>query len=472
MKKILNLFLLITTITFAQTPCDNGFAGSFPCNNLDLMSHFSLSDLGASSGNDSWGWTDPDTNREYALMGLNNGTAFVDITDPVNAIYLGKLPTHTSGGGDIWRDIKVYNNYAFIVSEISGHGMQVFDLTRLRDVTSPVTFTEDAHNNSFGGAHNIAINEDTGYAYIIGAGQFNGGPIFINIQDPLNPTNDGGYASEGYTHDAQIITYNGPDTEHQGKEIFIGYNASSIVIVDVTNKANPSTISEFFYPSISYTHQGWFDEAHQYIYVNDEGDEQDGIGNTRSIIFDASDLDNPILKMEHFGLTAAIDHNYYVKGDKLYLANYSAGIRIFDISDVENENINEIAFFDTYPANNNAQFNGVWNVYPFFESGNIVISDFGSGLFIVRDSNSPLATTENQINITSIYPNPANDELNISSSMANINTIEVYNILGKKIISINNLEAIQNYQLNIKSLNTGFYFIKINNSSTRKFLKK
>lgn len=389
MKKITLIFVLITTITTSQTLCESGFAGTYPCNGVDLMSHIPLSTFGATDGTDSWGWTDAETGREYALMGVNNGTCFVDISDPVNPVYLGKLNTQT--GSSDWRDIKIYNNHAFIVSEAGGHGMQVFDLTRLRDVTSaPEIFTADAHNDSFGSAHNIAINEDSGYAYIIGASSFNGGPIFINIQDPLNPTNDGGYGGEGYSHDAQIIIYNGPDTEHIGKEIYIGFNESSVVIVDVTNKSNPITLSESVYSSTSYTHQGWFDEAHQYLYLNDEGDESNFGFNTRSIVFDASDLDNPTFKMEYYGTTPSIDHNYYIKGNELFLANYRAGLRIIDISDIANNNMSELAFFDTYPDSNSASFNGAWNVYPYFESGNILISDIEGGLFVVRNTPLPV----------------------------------------------------------------------------------
>ncbi len=44
-------------------------------------------------GNDIWGWADPMTGREYALMGMTDGTAFVDVTDPDNPAVLGKLPT-------------------------------------------------------------------------------------------------------------------------------------------------------------------------------------------------------------------------------------------------------------------------------------------------------------------------------------------------------------------------------------------
>ncbi|MBQ0740160.1 choice-of-anchor B family protein, partial [Aquimarina celericrescens] len=116
-----------------------------------------------------------------------------------------------------------------IVSEASGHGLQVFDLTRLRNVANPPqTFTADTRYTEFGNAHNIVINEDSGYAYVVGAqrnsGPYKGGPRFINIQDPKNPINPGGLLSGGqgaYTHDAQVITYNGPDSDYTGKEILI-----------------------------------------------------------------------------------------------------------------------------------------------------------------------------------------------------------------------------------------------------------
>jgi len=120
------------------SPCVNGFAGVFPCNDYDLMAHIPISELGGAGaeGNDSWGWTDPTTGKEYALVGTTTGSAFVDISNPLNPILLGTLPTASINS--LWRDIKVYNNYAFVVADnASAHGMQVFDLTRLRNVANP-----------------------------------------------------------------------------------------------------------------------------------------------------------------------------------------------------------------------------------------------------------------------------------------------------------------------------------------------
>ncbi|MDC8002618.1 choice-of-anchor B family protein [Aureisphaera galaxeae] len=365
------------------TPCVNGKAGYFDCNGFDLISHIPLSFFNAGSANDSWGWTDPMTAKEYVLLGLSNGTAFIDISDSENPVYLGKLPSASFSSP--WRDIKVYNNYAFIVSEGENHGMQVFDLTRLRDITNPpASFEMDAHFTNFGGAHNIAINEDVGYAYVLGSDSFSGGPYFINIQDPLNPIDEGGYGLDNYSHDAQVITYQGPDTDHTGKEIFFGSNENRFVIVDVTDKANPQNIASVTYLQTGFTHQGWFTQDQRYFLLGDEFDEIEFGFNARTIVWDLFDLDNPQFHFNYFGQTSSIDHNGYVKGNLFYQANYAGGMRVMDISDIGSQDIFEIGYFDTYPLNNGTSFDGVWNVYPFFNSGNIAISDIEKGLFIVR----------------------------------------------------------------------------------------
>ncbi|MEZ4778266.1 MAG: choice-of-anchor B family protein [Flavobacteriaceae bacterium] len=465
MKKItFILSVLITTSFFAQTPCTGGTAGSYPCNNYNLMSHISLGEMGAFGGNDSWGWTDPDDGSEYAIMGLDNGTAFIDISDPVNPIYLGKLPTHTSSS--IWRDIKVYSNYAFIVSEASGHGLQVFDLTRLRNVTSPPeTFTEDAHLGVFGSAHNIAMNEDSGYAYVIGANQANGGPLFIDLTNPSNPFMIGSYAGSGYTHDAQIITYNGPDTDYTGKEIFFGSNENEVVIVDVTDKFNPQFISNITYANTAYTHQGWLTEDRNYFIVGDEIDENNFGFNTRTIIFDVSDLDNPSFYFNYFGNIPSTDHNGYVVGNTFYLANYSGGMRAIDISDIANQNMNEIGYFDTFPANNNAGYDATWSVYPYFASKNIVISG-EEGFTVVRDAN--LGYDDKEASSFSIFPNPAKENITITSKTP-IQKIEIFNVVGQKLLSLDLTQDITQ-TINTTSLQSGVYLLTINESLSQRFV--
>jgi len=383
-------------VTESQFPCVDGFSNGYPCDGFDFMSHISVEELGGAGarGNDSWGWTDPESGKEYALIGTTTSAAFVDITEPTNPIFLGRLPTVTVATP--WRDIKVYNNYAFIVADFTSstpaidreHGMQVFDLTRLRNVANPPeTFTADAIYNGFGKAHNIVINESSGFAYAVGSDTFGGGPHFINIQDPINPTAAGGYADASYSHDAQVVTYNGPDTDHIGKEILIGSNENEVVIVDVTDKNAPTQISTIDYNNIGYTHQGWFTENMKYFLLGDEVDEINFGVNSRTIVFDFTDLDNPVFHMDYFGPTSAIDHNGYVLGDTFYIANYTAGVRAVDISNIASGVMVETGSFDTYIPDNSTGFNGAWNIYPFFESGNIIVSDIEGGMLVVKASN-------------------------------------------------------------------------------------
>ena len=369
------------------TPCIVGFAGKYPCKGYDLLVHIDLSTLGSGQGNDCWGWTDSSTGKEYVLMGLDNGTAFVDINESTNPILIGKLPTTTENSS--WRDIKVYDNHAYIVSEADSHGVQVFDLTRLREANPPENFSPDRVLQTVPTAHNMVVNPDSGYGYVVGTDRkddFRGGVHFLDLNNPQSIKFVGGYADAGFSHDAQVVNYRGPDQDYVGKEIFIGSNESKLVVIDVTDKQNPKTIAETSYQNTQYVHQGWFDKTQRFFILGDELDEFRLGGKTRTLVFDLNDLDNPVLHHTYYGLTAAIDHNGYVVEDLFYLANYSAGIRVIDIGGLADKNMKEIGFFDTFPEHNSTVFNGAWNVYPFFESGVIAISDINRGLFLIKKS--------------------------------------------------------------------------------------
>ena len=368
-------------ISGAITPCVGGTAGGYACNEVDLLAFIPNSTFGAGAANDIWGWTDPQTANEYAIIGLNNGTAFVDVSDPENPVYLGKLPTHTFSSS--WRDIKVYDDHAFIVSEASGHGVQVFDLTLLRQVINPPnTFLETAHYAGVNDVHNIAINEDSGYAYTVGnngGGQTcAGGLHMIDISTPTAPTFAGCYSGDGYTHDAQCVNYNGPDAQHVGKEICFNSNEDTVTIVDVSDKSNPVQLSRTGYPNAAYVHQGWLTDDQATFYQNDELDS----GPTRTLVWDVTDLDNPVVATQYMAATTSRDHNLYTVGDLVYEANYTTGLRVLDITDRVNPV--EVAFFDTYTPNNGTSFSGAWSNYPYFDSGIVVVSSIGEGLFVLR----------------------------------------------------------------------------------------
>lgn len=421
--------------------CVDGLAdGKFPCDDVDLFSIVSPQELvglgkeGTTSVrlNDIWGWTDPQTDKEYALVGLTNAVSFVDISDPSNPVVIGKLnessvaakyktltdPNYEAckvGIGDTeyskslkegsaWRDHKVFKDHLFIGSDAQAHGIQVFDLTKLRVYDGTfLEFDQDALYADLANSHNVVINEETGFAYAVGATNAygingadacnSGGLHIIDINDPKNPTFAGCYddttpprrqSNSAYIHDAQCVNYSGPDSDYTGQEVCFSSAEKSLVIADVTNKNDLKTLGFATQPNMYYAHQGWLTEDQEYFLMNDETDETNLGRNTKTYIFDVRDLDNPVFVDFYTHNTKSIDHNLYVKNDHVYATNYNAGLRILKMDDITSADLSLAAFFDTKPQSDANTFNGSWSSYPFFESGILIVSDIEDGLFILK----------------------------------------------------------------------------------------
>jgi choice-of-anchor B domain-containing protein len=409
----------------SDLPCENGMAGPFPCDGMDLLAFIPAEEFNGAGQSDLWGWTDPETGDEYAFLGKTNGVAFFRITDPTNPVYLGELPNEAAVH-QIWHDMKVYENHVFIVSESEPHGMTVFDLTRLRGVEEPRVWDQDAFYRLTSAAHNIAINTETGFAYIVGGNAGGVAPDhcmsglhMVDISTPKEPSFAGCYLEKGgpgtaartvgppataispaaYVHDTECVVYRGPDAEHTGKEICFNAAEDEVVIADVTDKLAPKTIGFTDYPNVSYSHQGSLTEDHRFLLVNDELDETTHGTNTRTIVMDVTDLDNPKVHFEHIHDTRSIDHNNYVHEGRVYQSNYTSGLRVLDtsfIDDPDRPRLDPVAFFDTYPAHTDPTFDGTWSNYPYFESGTIPVSGIGEGLFLVRlsDESEPTRAVE------------------------------------------------------------------------------
>lgn len=402
------------SVTNGTVYCVDGEAGDtgYPCDQVDLVSYLTLGDLGEyEAGNDIWGWTSPTTGNEYVIMGTFDGMAFVDISDPEVPVLLGRLPAHIRGSS--WFDMKVYQDHVFVVSEGYNNGMQVFDLTALDEMAEAndepdFDLTATAHYDEFSTAHNIAINEDTGYAYVVGSDNIylgkskcRGGLHMIDVNVPTVPVYAGCYRADGYVHDTQCVVYDGPHERFVGKEICFCSNEDTVTMVDVTNKRAPRKISKFRYRAtwlfplsgglftpLAYTHQGWLTEDHKYFLFDDELDR----GQTRTFVMDITRLTRPKMRKVYCADSDAIDHNMYVLGQYVYQANYRAGFRLLDIANLladteggnDDELIKEVAFFDIYPDDNDWAFNGAWSVFPYFPSKNIVVSGIEQGLFVLR----------------------------------------------------------------------------------------
>ena len=410
----------VPTEQVRDVPCDGDrHAGPFPCKGMHLKSYTPASEFQGDTSrevrggglSDIWGWVDPETQDEYVIVGKTHGAGFFRVTDPADPEYLGELPSGAAAHL-IWFDIKVFEDHAFIVSESNPHGMQVFDLTRLRELEADPErqFEADAHYPLVSAVHNLNINEDTGYAYLVGGNtglvvpdQCRSGLHIVDINEPTDPTFAGCHMTEGgpgtaagvvggpdsvaaaYVHDTQCVVYEGPDAEHHGKEICFNSSETHLSIVDVTDKALPTLLGRMDYDDVAYTHQGWLTEDQAIFMLGDELDEMDFGTNTRTLIFDVSDLDAPQKAGdgEHVHETKAIDHNMYVRGELVFQSNYRAGLRILDLADVADGELTERAYFDVFPEDDEAEFDGTWSNYPYFPSGTIAVSSY-DGLFLLK----------------------------------------------------------------------------------------
>lgn len=356
-----------------------GLAGGFASSNVALRSWVPLDELhsGSNRGNDCTGYVSP-SGREYAIIGTDQGTGFVEITDPTDPTVL----QFRSGPTSTWRDMKVFGEYAYIVSE-GGGGIQCFDL---REIDSGVV-PEPASVITGGtlSTHNVAINVESGFLYRCGGGSNHGLRIYDLNADPLTPPFVGEWMDR-YVHDVQVVSY--LDGPFAGREIAFccsGFNNggtdTGLDVVDVTDKANPIVLRRITYPGAAYSHQGWLTPDRKYFLLGDELDEGGLVDYSSLIIINVENIALPFYVTTWDNGNEAITHNIYTRGDLAYMANYTSGLRIFDIRDALSPR--EVGYIDTFPTSDNRSFDGLWGCYADFPSGTVIGSDIQRGLFVV-----------------------------------------------------------------------------------------
>ncbi len=420
-------------------PCESGKAGIFECNNVDLLAHLPLSEMSTSpnAGNDIWGHIDLNSGKEFAIMGVYNGVVVVDVSEPTAPVEVGTI----NGVNSSWRDVKVYQYfdksvnlwqaYAYVTTEGANSGatdfVSIIDLNNL-----PHSISLAANNDVVATAHNVYISnvdhslnitlpDQTASLQLVGANSRSGAFQNISLADPrtLTPLTKNSFGS-GYTHDGASLIIK--DTRAindcglatgQSCNLFIDFNEKEMKLWNITNPSGTSQLSSIDYNDVAksnqYVHSGWGTEDTKYILLHDEYDEYQGGLNTTIRIFSIDSLTNPTQVGQWTGPTKAIDHNGFVRGNRYYFSNYERGLTILDITDPANPT--EVGFFDTFTVSNNPSFNGAWGVYPFLPSGNILVSDINSGLYILKDNakksskgqfafNNNTLTTEQAVTLT------------------------------------------------------------------------
>ncbi|MBL8860556.1 MAG: choice-of-anchor B family protein [Planctomycetes bacterium] len=356
-----------------------GLGDQFARSNVTLFAWMPLSDFGVGSGgngNSCFGYVSP-SGREYALFGHSNGTAVVEITTPGNPVLVGQI----AGPQSLWRDVRVFQHYAYAGSE-GGGGIQVIDLSNVDN--GAVSLANTITTGGSTATHTLEVDVASGRLYRAGGGG-NGLRIYDLNANPASPAYLGAWPDR-YVHETQVVTYptGGPGGGPRQLAICCGglgsgYTDTGIDIVDVTNGAAPAHLLHVGYAQSNYSHQAWLSPNRQYLFHNDEVD-----GRPFTRVFNASNLNQPVPQLTYLGEYQngiTVDHNLYTLGTRVFHANYRSGLRVFDWSSgVTTPTL--VAWFDTYPADDAGGYNGLWNNYPYFPSGVVIGSDIESGLFV------------------------------------------------------------------------------------------
>jgi choice-of-anchor B domain-containing protein len=401
----------------AAATCVQGFAAQFPCRNVDFLAQIPLngfSTLPTSAAN-VWGFVDLNDNREYALVGLRNGTAVVDVTDPANPREIATV----AGNPSPWREVKVYQYrdvaanrfraFAYISTEAPGAGLQVINLSGLPNSVALATTLMDTSRQHTLYVSNIDYDTNVArpgaeaFLYVAGSDLRSGSWRVYSLANPAQPQliTEAPTGTQ-YMHDSTSLYLTDSrasqcEPGHNPCEVLVDFNENTVDLWDVTNKNLPVRLSSTTYQGATYTHSGWPSADQQFLFMHDELEEIQRGFNTQLYTLNLSNLRAPSITTSYQGSTTTTDHNGYTKGNFYYVSHYRRGLTVFDATNPNQ--LREVAHLDTFlaPAANSAGTDGAWGVYPFFPSGTVVISDISNGLFVLKDRSATLASSAGQI---------------------------------------------------------------------------
>jgi choice-of-anchor B domain-containing protein len=397
----------------AVTACMQGFAGQFPCRNVDFQAQIPLNSFSRQpiSASNLWGFVDLNDNREYAVIGLSNGTAIVEVTNPSSPREVALI----SGNNSSWREVKIYQYrdaaanryraYAYISTEAVGSGVQVLDLSGLPNTASLAATLMDTSSqhtlyiSNIDYGTNVALPGEEAFLYVAGSNQNLGSWRVYSLANPAQPQLiTAAPLGTQYMHDSTslYITDNRTtqcDQGHNPCQVLVDFNENSVDLWDVTNKTAPVKLSSTTYPSVQYTHSGWPSADQRFVFFHDELEEIRRGLNTQIYTMDIGDLRAPSIVTSYQGPNTTTDHNGYTRGNFYYVSHYRRGLVVFDVSNPNQ--LREVAAFDTFlsPAADAAGTDGAWGVYPFLPSGTVLISDISNGLFVLKPNVEGLANS-------------------------------------------------------------------------------
>ncbi len=377
---------------------------------------------------------------EIAIIGSTDGTHFFDVTDPANATQVAYVAGAYQGGGVIHRDYHDFQGYLYVVcDEGSSSTLQIIDISTLPD---SVTTVYDS-NALFTKSHNIYIDTATAKLYACAS---NTAMDVYDLHTPTAPELIYSYNGVGHVHDAFV--------RNDSAYLNCGNDGFRIFDFSTVNQMGdqPTLLGTLTsYPDAGYNHSGWLSDDGTVYAMQDENHGYD------VKLLDVSDFNNiSVLSTFSSGVDPqSMAHNGIIKGDNLYIPYYHDGLRVFDISDPTNPI--QTWEYDTYAPLSHASYKGAWGVYPYLPSGNIVISDMQTGLYIIDITSGTTNIIETSI-INNIYPNPAKSQFIIENNSAD--NLKLFNSLGAEVMS----KKLYNNQTTINrgDLANGLYFYSLN----------
>lgn len=344
--------------------------------NVSLVSHLPYNE----DASDVWGWVDS-TGREYAIVGVNTFTSIVSLEDPANPVELTRIP----GARSIWRDMKSFGNYVYVVADQGADGVLVINMENAPDTVTWNFWQPQLDTLGINGplerCHNLYIDEN-GYVYLSGCNVNNGGVIILDVFTVPAEPKLVGVCDTRYSHD----NFTRGDTVWSG-DILDGVFSA----IDVSDKGNPVTLATQA-TSRNFAHNTWLSDDGKYLFTTDERP------NANVDAYDVSDLDN-IRRLDTYRPYENVDrgtipHNtHYYKG-YLVTAWYTDGLVITDVH--RPENMVAVGIYDTYPGADGG-YNGAWGAYPFLPSGLILISDIQTGLYVLQPEYKRAAYLEGKV---------------------------------------------------------------------------
>lgn len=391
-----------------------------------------------------WGYKAPD-GREYAILGCYDGTSFVDVTDPSNIHQVGFVPsTNPASSSNSWREMKTYSHYAYIVSEVASSGVQIVDLQYLPDSVHYVKkFLAPNHSSTH------SISQSGPFLYLNGANSSfagNGGIAILDLSlNPETPVVRGKWTTL-YVHDCRVLN----DTIWAAN-IYTGKTS----IINAGNKDVLSTVRTWTsYPQqVVSTHNCAITSDRKYILTTNEVLNPPG----QLYVYNIQDLNNIffVTQWQPTGITKSVVHNVEIYGNYALVAHYSAGVRMINISNPVTPA--EVAWYDTYPANDTTSYNGCWGMY-MFPSGKIIASDRSTGLYVLKTTFNISAVEEGFYNASA---NTLNKKDTVAAYLKNSNS--PYNVIDSSKALIDSVTMTGNFKFNFALSGTYYIVLKHRN---------